>query len=107
MEFTAWIESLKSLTQVLAGFGLVTVLLAWIKHIVERRRWQKFKRLTKKAIDRLIESERYPQSLSETEWKIECEQLLTDANFGPLEIETLLETAVIVAKGVSAEKVFM
>jgi hypothetical protein len=47
LDFTAWVESLKSLAQVLAGFGLVTVLLAYAKHAAERRRWKNYKLFVK------------------------------------------------------------
>ena len=105
MDFTAWIESLKSFAQVLAGFGLVTIVLAYLKHAAERRCWRTYKWLAEKWIDELIRvHEVHPNELTETQWRAEVEQLLTDAKFGPLQIQQLLETAVVVAKGMANER---
>jgi hypothetical protein len=105
LDFTAWVESLKSVAQVLAGFGLVTVLLAYVKHTVERRCWDSFKRRAEHWIDDLVRTqERHPNELSEAQWRFEVEQMLTEANFGPLQIQQLLETAVIVAKGLASDR---
>jgi len=49
---------------------------------------------------------RHPSELSEDEWKVECERMLSDVNFSPLQIEQLLDTSVVVAKGIVAEKLF-
>ena len=105
MDFTAWIESLKSLAQVLAGFGLVAIVLAYVKHAAERRCWRNYKRHAEQWIDELIRvHEIHPNELTEMQWRSEIEQMLTDANFGPLQIQQLLETAVIVAKGMANER---
>ena len=110
MDFTTWIESLKPLTeiaQVLGGLGLVTVALAYVKHAVERRRWQGFKKRVEHWIDRELEADRHPRDFTIEDWRIECELRLFDSRFSPIQIEQLLDTAVVVAKGIAASKVFM
>ena len=96
------------MVRVLAGLGLVTVLLAYLKRFAERRCWRNFKVSVHERIDRLIELEnRHPKELSEDEWKSACERMLIDSNFTPLEVEKLLEVAVIAARGIAADRVFM
>ena len=111
MGFTRLLESLTplaALTQVFAGLGLVTILLAILKRNAERRCWQRFKTLTADWVDRLRETEnRHPKDVSSSEWKSRCERLLTDANFSPIEIHQLLDTAVVVARGIATEKFFI
>ncbi len=111
MIFTEWLESLTptvNLVRVLAGLGLVTVLLAYLKRFAERRCWRNFKKSVHDWVDRFVESEKRRLSqLSEDEWQAACEGMLTDANFTPLEIKQVLEIAVVVAKGIAADKVFM
>ena len=74
MSFTEWLESLKQLSDVakaLAGLGFVTVLLAVIKHRVERRCWQSFKRIAHDWVERLIEGgDRHPDELSDHDWRL-------------------------------------
>ncbi len=110
MSFTEWLESLKQLSDVakaLAGLGFVTVLLAVIKHRVERRCWQSFKRIAHDWVERLIEGgDRHPDELSEHDWKAECERMLSDANFSPLQITQLLQVAVVVAMDIASEKIY-
>jgi len=109
LSFTEWLESLTplvNLVRVLAGVGLVTIMLANLKRAAEKRCWQKYKALVEIRIDYLIkEQNRHPKELTELEWKVECERLLTDARFGPMEVQQVLEPAVIVAKGIAADKV--
>jgi hypothetical protein len=105
LDFTAWVESLKSVAQVLAGFGLVTILLAYIKNASERRCWDNYKHRTQQWIDELIRSqERHPNELTEDQWRFEVEQMLSDSHFGPMQVEQLLETAVLVAKGFARDR---
>jgi hypothetical protein len=105
LDFTAWFESLKSLAQVFAGFGLVTLLLAYAKHAAERWCWKNFKRRAGRWISELVESqEGHPNELSEVEWRMEVERMLSEAKFSPMQIERLLETAVTVAKGIAIER---
>ena len=107
MDFTAWVESLKSLAQVLAGFGLVTVLLAYGKHTTDRRCWKNYKRRAEQWMDAVLRAqERHPSELTEAQWRFEVERMLTEANFGPIQIHQILETAVIVAKGLASERFF-
>ena len=111
LDFTGWLESLKSLgdvARILAGFGVVTVLLAYLKHTLERRCWRSFKADVRKWVDRLVESGmRHPKELSEDEWKAECERRLSDAGFSPLQVKQLLDVSVVAAKGIAAGKVLM
>ena len=111
MDFTGWLESLKSLgdvARILAGFGVVTVLLAYLKHTLERRRWRNFKENVDDWVNLLVESGiRHPNELSEDEWKAECERMLTDAGFSPLQVKQLLDVGVVVAKGIATDKIFM
>lgn len=111
MGFTEWLESLTpvvNLVRVFAGLGLVTILLAYLKRIAERHRWQTYKSLVDDWMDRLIESEnQHPNELTEIEWNAACERILTNAGFGPLEINQLLGTAIVVAKGMVADKMFI
>ncbi len=107
MDFTAWFESLKSLAQVLAGFGLVTVLLAYGKHAAERRRWKNYKLFAERWIEEILRAEeRHPNELTDSQWSFEAERMLAEADFSPLEIHQLLETAVVVAKGLASERFF-
>ena len=111
MGFTEWLESLTpmvNLVRVLAGVGLITVLLAYLKRTAERRCWRSFKASVNDWSQRLVEAEnRHPDQLSDDEWKIECERMLTDANFSPLEIKQILDISVVVAKGIAVDKILM
>jgi hypothetical protein len=49
----------------------------------------------------------HPNELTEEEWRYEVERLLTAANFGPLQIQQLLETAVVVAKGLARDRIYL
>lgn len=94
--------------QILAGFGLITVLLAVLKRHAERRCWRLFKERVDDWIDQLQEAEnRHPHDIEDDEWKAKCERMLTDSKFSPMEINQLLNTAVIVARGIAADKVIM
>lgn len=106
--FTNFSESLKplgELTQVLAGLGLITVLLTAIRRSNERRCWRLFKLRVEEWLDQFHESEgRRPGDLQGDEWKAACEQMLTAARFSPMEIHQLLDAAVIVSKGLAADR---
>ena len=110
MDFTGWLESLKILDDVvgiLAGLGLVAIFLGYFKHTAERRCWRNFKKRVHDWVDQLLESEsRHPNEIQPDEWKVECERMLTDANFSPLQIRQVLDVSVVVAKGITADKVF-
>ena len=108
--FTEFLENLTpmaDLARILAGFGLITVLLAILKRNAERRCWQNFKTRVADWIDRLrVIENRHPRELSDDEWKAECERMLTDSKFSPIVVNQILDTSVIVAKGIAAEKFF-
>ncbi len=58
-------------------------------------------------MDRLRQSEeRHPRELDDDEWKVACERLLTDSRFSPMEIDQILDTSVVVAKGIASDKFF-
>lgn len=110
LAFTQFFENLTplvSMAQILAGFGLITVLLAVLKRNSERRCWRIFKARVEDWTDRLRDSgHRHPRDLDEDEWKAECERMLSDSRFSPLEIHQILDASVIVAKGIAADKYF-
>lgn len=106
--FTEWLQTLKPLVDLAAGLGLATVFLTYFNHTSERRRWRNFKLSVYDWIDRLIEAQsRHPRELSDDEWKIACERMLSDANFSPIHIHQLLEISVIVAKGIASERLIL
>jgi hypothetical protein len=108
LAFTMGAENLTplvDLAQILAGFGVVTVLLALLKHYVERRRWTFFKRQLDEWTDQIRDAGmRVPHSGDDNQWKAECERVLTEAGFSPLEINQILDLAVATAKGIAADK---
>jgi hypothetical protein len=105
MEFLENLTPMVDLARILAGFGLITVLLAILKRNAERRCWRNFKLRVDDWMERLRQTEnRHPRELDDDEWKAECERMSTDSKFSPLEINQLLDTAVIVAKGIAADK---
>jgi hypothetical protein len=108
--FTEFVESLTrmaDLVQILAGLGVITVLMAILKRYAEQRRWQNFKLEVEDWLDRLRDTEhRHPRELDDREWKVACERMLTDARFSPVEIHQLLGTSVVVAKGIASDKFF-
>lgn len=111
LAFTQWpvdLTPFADLAQIFAGLGLVTVLLAVLKRNLERRYWRDFKRRAADWIDRLRDTEnRHPQDLSNDEWTAACERMLTDSKFSPLEIREILDTSVVVAKGIAANQFFV
>ncbi len=107
MGFPTFLENLTpmvDLARILAGFGLVTVLLAILKRNAERRCWRNFKVRVHDWINYLRATENARRPDLDDEWKAECERMLSDSKFSPLEIKHLLDTAVIVAKQIAAEK---
>jgi hypothetical protein len=110
LDFTQWLESIKpwtDLIQLFGGVGLAAVVLAYLKATVERRQWKLFKQRIDRWMEQELEADRHPRDLSDDEWKIECENNLFFAGFTPEQIQLLLDTAVIVAKGRAAARVFM
>ena len=122
MDFTMWNEGLKPMTdivQILAGLGLVTAALAYAKYYVERRHWDQFKRRSNDWLNRQVElkerwsggtnleSEEPPAELSvfhEETLTVIVEKLLSDVGFAPLQIQQLLGTALLIVRGMAAEK---
>lgn len=98
-EFLQNLTPLVDLARILTGFGLIAVLLAFLKRNGERRCWRKFKAGVDDWIDDLRSGDRHPNEIEGDEWKAKCEELLTDARFSPLEIHQILATSVIVAQG--------
>ncbi len=96
-----------ALVQIVAGLGLVTILLAVLKQYGDRIRWRRFKLLVKEWVEGLWETEEiHPDELAANEWKVRCEQFLMKARFSPLESQQLLDMAVVVARGIVSEKFF-
>jgi hypothetical protein len=99
---------MENVVRVLAGLGLVTVLLAYTKRVGERRCWEKFKQGVHDWVNCTDETQRrHPKELSEDGWKSLCGELLFKAKFSPLDIPQLLPVAVAVAKDIAAEKIIM
>ena len=87
--------------------GRISIFLAYLKHVTERRRWQRFKQAVNDWVNCIDESEnRHPNELSEDGWKALCESMLTDANFSQLEIKQVLEIAVVVGKDIAADRIY-
>ena len=95
------------LARIVGGFGLVTVLLAILKHNAERRCWRTFKRFADEWANGLLELGGRSVPKRDEEWIAVCERMLSDAKFSPLEIYRLIDTAVLVAKGIAADKFLM
>ena len=107
--FTVEAEGLTSMlfvVRILAGLGCVTVFLAYLKTWIERRRWRRFKLSVHQWVDNIYEvGDTHPEEFSDDQWRAECERMLTDANFSPLDIRHLVDIAVVVAKGIAADKI--
>lgn len=111
MAFVDFLDSLKplaDLARILAGFGLITVLLAVLKRNGDRSRWRKFKVRVHQWMDGVQEAEnRHPREFVDDEWTAKCERMLSDSKFSPLEIDQIMETAVVVAKGIAADRLLL
>jgi len=101
------VKPLGEVVGVLSGLGLVTVLLAYLKHLGERRCWRNFKESAHDLAGDLRQAgNRHPLfHMEKDEWKAVCERLLSDANFSPIQIQQVLDTAVIVAQGIAANRI--
>jgi len=99
---------LAELARILAGLGLVTVVLAYLKRVAERRRWRGFKSRVRRWLDGLADDEsRHPKDLLDDEWKADCEALLDASGFSPLEAAAVLDTAVLAAKKLASDRFFV
>lgn len=97
-----------AVVQIFAGLGFITIFLAYLKRYAERSRWDRYKVLVDDWMEDLRESEEvHPNDLTDLDWRVRCERLLTDAKFSPLEIHQVFNTAIIVAKGIAHEKFFL
>jgi hypothetical protein len=95
------------LVQIVASLGLITALLACVKYYVDTWRWRRYKFRIHDWINGLIklsDEERHPKRFQDQDWRVECERMLTSAYFSPIEIIDLLETSVIVAKGMAVDR---
>lgn len=97
---------LSDLARIMAGLGVVTVLLAVLKRNAERRRWRRFKSHVRGWLTLLDSSGLHPKELTDDDWRVECERLLEDAGFTPSESDTLIGLAVSTSKGLAAERYF-
>ena len=109
MDFTKLFElltPLKDVVAVLSGLGLVTVLLAYLKHSAERKCWRDFKRQADDFAVRFVKADkRHPYQIDDDEWRAICERMLSDAHFSPMQIPELLDVSVIVTKEIIQDKV--
>jgi len=87
------------------SLGVVAAASAYIRHYIERRCWRNYKVRVGDWIERLEASGgRHPKELEEHDWRVECERMLYDSNFRRTQIQQLLETAIVAAKGIAAGK---
>lgn len=99
------LEHLDTLSQMLTALGLTAAALSATKRFWERRRWLNFRQRVSEWTDSMVAiGIRLDEGLTDKEWQAECEIMLTDVGFTPLEIPTLLDLAVVVAKGISSSK---
>jgi len=122
LDFTAWLETLKpmaDLVQILAGLGLVTTALAYVKYYRERHHWDQFKQQANDWLDRQValkeswpgesirESEETPAEqtvFQENSLTIVVEKMLSNSGFTPFEIQQLLGTALLIVRGMATDK---
>jgi hypothetical protein len=99
------LELLSHLSQVLAALGVGAAVLAALRRVLQQRRWDRFKQRASEWTDDLLDvGIRLDKRLTEIEWQSECEVMLTDVGFTPLEIHQILDVAVIVAKGIASTR---
>jgi hypothetical protein len=98
-------EQLGSLSQILAALGAGTALLAVVKRYFEQRRWDKFKRRVVEWTDNMLAvGIRIDSRLADEEWRYECEIMLADVGFTPVEICQILDISIVVAKGTASTR---
>lgn len=99
------LENLGSVSQILAALGESAAVLAAFRRFVEKRRWDRFKRRANEWTDDLLEvGIRFDKRFADEEWQSECEILLADVGYTPLEIHQILGVAVVVAKGIASTR---
>jgi hypothetical protein len=99
------LEQLGSLSQILATLGVSAAAMAAVRRYLENRRWDNYKRrVVEWTDDMLAVGIRIDKSLDDGEWRSECESMLSDVGFTPLEIHQVLEVSLVVAKGIASTR---
>ena len=101
-------KALMPLVEIVAGLGLITVfgtvLLALLRYYLQIRRWRNYKDdIEQWARDMVDAGDRHPKYLRQDEWRAECESMLYDVGYTPIEISQLLDLAIIVAKATTVD----
>ncbi len=110
MDFPALNERLKlasTIIQIFVDLGLMAAALAVLRFYVDSWRWRRYKYRVNDWIDGLLKlsaDERHPKRFIERDWRVECERMLSTAYDSSSEIVLLLETSVIVAKGIAVDR---
>ena len=90
--------------RIATGLGAITAIATMFRYSWNRWRWKRFKRSAARWEEYV---EVHPIEMEEEDWQVVVEQLLGDARFSPFEVQQLLATAVVTAKGVVARKLFI
>ncbi len=99
------LEHLGSLSQILTTLGVSAAVVAAVRRYLDQRRWDKYKcRVMQWTDDMLAVGIRVDKSLDDGEWRAECENMLSDVGFTPLEIHQVFEVSLVVAKGIASTK---
>jgi hypothetical protein len=107
------------IVQILAGLGFVTAALAYAKYQLERLHWQRFKQLADAWISSQVELKvrgpgiaapvpdeppEGPSVFRDDVLTIIIEQMLTESGFTPFQTQQLLETALLIVRGMAADR---
>ena len=100
--------AIRPIVDFVAGLGLAAVfgaiLLAVLKRNAQLRQWRNFKDdLEEWAAALLSTHNRHPKELSNDDWRAECETMLYDAQFTPIDITQIMDLAIIVAKATALD----
>jgi hypothetical protein len=99
------LEQFGELSQILAALGISAAILAALRRYVDQRRWDKFKHsVTAWTHDMLAVGIRIEKQFTDDEWRSECERMLADVGFTPIEIQQIIELALVVAKGIASSR---
>ncbi|RIK76459.1 MAG: hypothetical protein DCC68_19325 [Planctomycetota bacterium] len=99
------LDELNFISQILAALGVTAAVLSGIRRALERRRWEAFRcTVNEWTDDMLAVGIRIDKRLTEEEWQSECEAMLTNVGFTPIEVTAMLPVSIVVAKGVSSTK---
>jgi len=101
-------SAIQPIVDFVAGLGLAAVfgavLLAVLKRNAQLRQWRNFKDdLEEWAAALLSAHNRHPKELSDEDWRAECETMLYDAQFTPIDITQVMDLAIIVAKATTID----